>query len=123
MIVSRWGADGNYLSLAWTSLPAESGEAPISLTPRRTALAVRDTTSPTRGWATFLLIRSLPGRITVAGDFVSAEGYVRLYSNRTDLRLRSRGQCLDPSLGAAWDLEATRAPWIGEFIEAGSPPG
>ena len=117
LIVSRWGTEGNYLSIAWTSLPARPGEAPIDLMPRQTALAIRREQSAAWAPATFLLASSLPEGVTVAGDFVPAEGYVRLYGKGAKLRARSEGQCLRPELRAAWHVEATRARWIGEFIE------
>ena len=69
--------------------------------------------------ATFRLAPSLPDQMTVAGVFVPAEGYVRLYGNGPTLRVRSKGQCLGPALRCAWHMEAARATWIGEFIEAG----
>jgi hypothetical protein len=117
MIVSRWGTRAEYLSIAWTSRPAHLGTAPIGLAPRQTALAVRQ--ERTAAWtpATFTLASSLPGHIPVAGEFVPARGYIRLYGSATKIRMHSEGECLKPGLRAPWHVEATRARWIGEFIE------
>lgn len=116
IIVSRWGTAGEYLSIAWTSLRANRGEAPIDLTPRQAVLAVRREQSKKWSPATFLLATSLPDEITVAGDFMPAEGYARLYGKDAGLRLRSEGWSAAPEQ-RAWHVEATRQPWIGEFIE------
>ncbi|MDR3530747.1 MAG: hypothetical protein P4L90_09365 [Rhodopila sp.] len=122
IIVSRFGRDGDHLSIAWTTLPARPGEAPIQLTPQQTALAVRRQGASARAAATFQLIRSLPEGLTVAGDFVPAEGYVRLYGGGERLRLRSEGRCLKPGIRSDWHVSATRASWMGEFVESASPP-
>jgi|ERR1700712_733783 hypothetical protein len=123
MIVSRWGTDGEFVSIAWTSLPADPGEAPIHLRPLQSALAVSHEKPASGGWATFLLAPSLPCGINVAGAFVPAEGYVRLCGNSLDLRMRSNGRCLIPDLRSAWHVNARRAPWIGDFIDARSKTG
>ena len=47
--------------------------------------------------ATFRLAACCPTGITVAGDFVPAEGYVRLYGSGPGLRMRSEGRCLIPT--------------------------
>jgi hypothetical protein len=120
MIVSRWGMDGKYVSISWTSVPADPGEAPIHLKPRQSALAIGDDKSLPGDWANFLLAPSLPEGITVAGAFVPAEGYVRLCGNSLGLRMRSDGRCLIPDLRSAWHVNARRAPWIGDFIDARS---
>jgi len=117
MIVSRWGIDGEYLSIAWTSMPARPGPAPVNVTPRQTAFAVRRERPAAWAPPTFQLASALPDGTTVAGEFVPAEGYVRLYGAGTKLRVGSEGKCLKPGLRAAWNLDATRAAWIGEFIE------
>lgn len=118
IVASRWGADGEYLSIGWTFLPAASGDAPIDLTPRRALLAVKQERAAAWAPATFVLVSALPDRMTVAGDFVPAEGYVRLYGTGSRLRVRSKGRSLDPDLRPAWRIEATRANWIGAFVEA-----
>ncbi|HBK05885.1 MAG TPA: hypothetical protein DDZ81_08460 [Acetobacteraceae bacterium] len=117
LIVSRWGGSGEHLSIGWTSTPAPTAEAPLSLTPRQTAFAICAPGSGTGTPATFHFAACLPQRLTVAGDFVPAHGCVRLYGSGTALRVRSKGICLDPGLRPAWDVEAARGLWVGEFIE------
>jgi hypothetical protein len=116
VIVSRWGSNGEHLSLGWTRRPAVPGEAPIGLTPTQTSFAVLQpdaSASP----ETFQLSRTLPANLTVAGDFMPAEGYVRLSGQGVQLRLRSKGHCLRSDLRAPLQLAATRVRWIGEFFE------
>jgi hypothetical protein len=117
VIVSRWGPDGEHLSIGWTAQPALPGEAPIHLTPSKTSLAVRPLEVAPGTPATFLLAPALPQDITVAGRFVAAEGYVRLYGSGVSLRVRLKGLCLSCPLRTTWQLEATREAWLGEFIE------
>lgn len=121
MIVSRWGKHGENLSIGWTMLPALCGDAPIGLTPRQSAFAVRQERSS--GWtpATFRLTPVLHPNITMAGDFIPAEGYVRLYGSGPTLRVRSEARCLRPDLHPGWHVEAERAVWIGEYIELQPP--
>jgi hypothetical protein len=122
IIVSRWGKHGENLSLGWTSQSAVHGDAPICLTPRQSAFAVRQERAGASSPATFRLAALLPDRITVAGEFVPAKGYIRLYGSGPSLWLRSEGECLLADRRPAWHVEATRASWIGEFFEARSPP-
>jgi hypothetical protein len=122
MIVSRWGSHGEYISIGWTAVPADHGAAPIDLTPSRTAIALRQQLSCKWTPATFRLVPSQPDQLTVAGDFVPAEGYIQLYGNGSTLRMRSDAHCLNPSLPSAWKIKATRSPWIGEFIEQKANP-
>jgi hypothetical protein len=120
VIVSRWGTEGEHLSIGWTHEPALAGEAPLHLSPNKTSLAVlpRETAAETP--ATFHLAPTLPNQITVAGDFLPAEGYVRLYGDGPNLRVRLKGQCLSCTVPSTWQIEATRAAWLGEFIEPGA---
>jgi hypothetical protein len=118
IIVSRWGTHGEHLSLGWTAQPALHPDAPIGLTPNRSAFAVRQEHSFAASAATFRLAALLPDRVTVAGKFLPAKGIVRLNGNGSKLRLQSEGECLLPDLRSAWHVEATRASWIGEFFEA-----
>ena len=104
IIVSRWGTHGEYVTIGWTSFPASDSVAPIQLTPYQTALAVREKRSANRTPATFRLAPSLPGQMRVAGTFVPAEGYVRLFGNGSTLGLQSEGQCLGPALRSAWHM-------------------
>jgi hypothetical protein len=119
LIVSRWGSHLQHLSIGWTSQPAATDEAPMNLTPNKTSLAVLPDTTYAQNPATFHLAPALPGQVTVAGDFVPAEGLVHLYGVGTELRVRLKGQCLSCKVPNTWHVEATRAAWIGEFIEPG----
>jgi hypothetical protein len=118
VIISRWGAEGENLALGWTMLPALPGEPPTHLIPRRTSLARAVGSDYSGVRASFELASSL-GEITVAGDFVPAKGYVRLFSKGSDLEMISKGKSLRPDLHPSWQLQATRKPWFGEFIESG----
>jgi hypothetical protein len=102
VIVSRWGAGGEHLSIGWTAQPALPGEAPIHLAPCKTSLAVRPHQTAADTPATFLLAPALPNEITVAGDFVPAEGFVHLYGSGAMLRVQLKGLCLScPHRGQA----------------------
>jgi hypothetical protein len=117
MIVSRWGTHGEYVSIGWTAVPAYRGDAPIYLTPNRTAVALRQQQSCLWNPTTFRLAPFLPDRLTVAGDFVPAEGYVQIYGRGPTLRMRTNGHDIEADLPSTWTIRATRAAWIGEFIE------
>ena len=117
LIVSRWGDNLQHLSIGWTSQPAATDEAPMNLTPNKTSLAVLPDMQDAQTPATFHLAPALPGQVTVAGDFAPAEGLVRLYGIGPKLRVRLKGQCLSCDVPNTWLVEATRAAWIGEFIE------
>jgi len=119
VIISRWGPNGEYLALGWTLLPAFADEVPVHLTPSQTSLAVLADIAVASISSTFQLASSVPGEVTVAGDFVPARGYVRLFGTASDLRLVSRGQSLRPDLHPAWRIEAVYERWFGEFIETG----
>jgi hypothetical protein len=116
VIVSRWGAEGEHLALGWTMLPALAGDPPTELIPRRTSLA-RAADLDEVG-IRFELVNSLGG-IAVAGDFVPAKGYVRLFGKGSDLQMVSKGKSLRPDLHPSWQLQAARKPWFGEFLESG----
>jgi len=121
IIVSRWGAAGEHLSLGRTKVAALPGKAaPIHLAPRQTALASLLRLPPADGVPTFLLAQQLPASMRLAGDFAPAEGYVRLFGRGSGLRLTAEARCVARAILSAWRLEATRAAWIGEFIESGS---
>src|ERR1700761_3752474 len=123
VIVSRWGNDGDHLSIGWTEEPALLGEAPLHLTPNKTSLAVLPPETATATPTTFQLAPRLPNRVTVAGEFLPAEGYVRLYGAGMSLRVRVKGQALSCAVPSTWEVEATRAAWLGEFIEPEAKAG
>jgi hypothetical protein len=117
VIVSRWGTGGEHLSIGWTAQPALSGEAPINLAPVKTSLALRPPQTAADTPAMFILAPALPNEITVAGDFLPAEGYVHLYGRGAKLRVSLKGLCLSCPVRSYWEVEAARAAWLGEFIE------
>ena len=119
LIVSRWGTEGEHLSIGWTSQPALPGEAPMHLTPNKTSLATLPPDMAAETPATFQLAPSLPDQISVAGEFVPAEGYARLFGTGPNLRVRLKGLCLSCPDRSTWQVEAIRAAWLGEFIEPG----
>lgn len=117
VIVSRWGGAGEYLSIGWTETPALTDDAPINLTPLQTAFATCPGGCGAGTPTTFELSASLPGCLRLAGDFVPAQGFVQLCGIGSTLRVRSRGVCVKPQRRLGWDVDASRAPWVGEFIE------
>lgn len=118
IIVSRWGAEGEHLSIGRTGVPALRGKAaPIDLTPRQTVLAELLRLPPSLRPPTFLFVQRQPTSTSVAGDFAPADGYVRLRGHGAALRLRAEGRWVTGAIRRAWRVEAVRAAWIGEFIE------
>jgi len=120
IIVSRWGAAGEHLSLGRTKVAAPGKAAPIQLAPRQTALASLLRLPPADGAPTFLLAQQLPASMRLAGDFAPVEGYVRLFGRGTGLRLTAEARYVGRAILSAWRMEATRVAWIGEFIESGA---
>lgn len=119
LIVSRWGTAGEHLSIARTRVPVRPGRtAPIHLAPRQTALANLLLLPPADGPRTFLFAHTLPAGVTLAGQFAPVEGYVRLHAPGGALRLHAEGRCAEGANRGPWRVEATRAAWIGEFVEA-----
>lgn len=117
IIAARWGTEGNYLSIARTFLPAPPARsAPIELVPRETALATVLRLPPISATETFLLARWPLFEVSLAGDFVPAEGFVQLRARGAVIGLRAEGRCIHGTR-LAWRAEAVRVPWIGDFIE------
>jgi hypothetical protein len=121
IIVSRSGQNGEHLLISWTLLPASSGEAPILLVPRQTAVAVAQADAKRPVPTTFLLTTLLPKGLQVAGEFLPARGYVKVFGVRPHLRVQSVGRCLQPQLHADWRIDAKRAAWFGEYFDDGEP--
>jgi hypothetical protein len=107
--------------MSWTSLSASSGGAPLGLIPQQTALAIATDRSTGSTSMTFLLSPSLPDAVLVTGDFLPAQGYVKLYGTRPNLRVQSVGRCLNPKLHSDWRMDAKRVKWFGEYFDDGSP--
>jgi hypothetical protein len=128
LIVARWGARGEYLTVGEAG-PAEAAEAaPIGLQPRRTLFGLLAEEEPKRGASLFLLLRALPEAVPVAGAFAPAEGFARL--RRTPgggLRLAAIGRdvangapgAVAPGGACAWAMRAERRPWTGELLDDG----
>jgi hypothetical protein len=117
LIVTRWGIEGEYLSLARTCVPARGGTAPIQLRPKQTALAVLQRSSPTETSSIFLFCRRPPMPVSVAGIFMPTEGKLRLHGYGATLRLSANGLGIGLMSNTAFRMRAVRASWFGEYIE------
>jgi hypothetical protein len=123
IVLSRFGPRNEYLALQRTEVAAFSGEAPLHLRPRWTAVATlgevseRSARTPS---ATFRLNHALPSQVLVAGDFVAARGYVRIYGTKPSLAIESAGRWLKPGPGSEFRLSGERVPWFGEFFDTDS---
>lgn len=120
LIVARWGAQGEYLSLGRTFRDARRGAAPINLAPVWTVVG-RLLRLPPAGHASFLLTAAPPAE-AVAGAFAPAEGHVRLSGRPGALRLFAEGMHADAghlerAWPTGWRLRGEQRAWIGEFME------
>lgn len=139
LILCRWGAEGEFLTIAEAG-PAEGpadAPPPLGLRPCTTFLGLR--LAGGGEGENFLLTRHLPAGMTVAGIFQPSDGIARLFGPASALRLEAAGRSAfrrglgeagevridapDPSLGGAeafaWRMEGWRAPWLGEFLAPG----
>jgi hypothetical protein len=138
VIVSCWGANGEYLSLSLTNTRANRlGSAPPGLQPAVTHLGIllaRNSLSK-REEAEYLLMRHRPDDVPVGGIFHPSDGYVRVVREDGDVTVVARGRyahsygtwqgqqivhdICHPAPGyenaRAWHMTAVRRPWIGEF--------
>jgi hypothetical protein len=129
LIVSRWGARGEYLTVSRTGVKVGGAfMAPIGLTPRLTWFGLMLSEGREEEASLFLLLPELPNQLVVAGTFVPAEGHARLRGDASSLRLQAerrnaelpapeRGALRPAPVAMAWRVEATRRFWIGEFVE------
>lgn len=139
LIVSRWGGNGEFLSLSRTGVMRDSLTAPDGLQPRTTFLGIL--LPPVAAEAdSFLMVRHLPAGILVAGAFAPSDGYARLAAGDSPLSLTAAGRYAH-SRGAyqgqrmlhdiphppphaasafAWHVTAVRRPWSGEFLPGGN---
>ena len=142
LIVARWGAQGEYLTIGLThSTPDATSAAPVGLTPRRTFLGIRVSGSDPGDDGPFLLANVLPPDVPVLGTFIPAQGYIRLLGPARDPCLtawvlspggslcpeaQSRGglpgNSAAPHAGMAYYIEANRRYWAGEFLERAMAP-
>ena len=136
LILCRWGAEGEFLTIAQAG-PAEGppdAPPPLGLRPRTTFLGLR--LAGAGEGDHFLLARYLPAGVTVAGAFQPAEGLACLHGPASALRLEAGGRSAfhrgsseagelrldmpDPTLDGveslSWRMEGWRAPWLGEFL-------
>lgn len=134
LIVNRWGGNGELLSVARTEVKVSHGPgAPIELTPRWTWLALLTLDADVGSGTRFRLLSELPAATTIAGHFIPARGQVRLTGPMERLHLALEGldaHCLRRSARPvacrdeagrrraedAWQIEADRVPWSGEFV-------
>jgi hypothetical protein len=137
IIVSRWGQEGEYLSISTTGECVESPQmAPSGIRPRNTMLGLLVSDSLDEPASSFLLVRQPPRPLHLAGVFFPAEGYAYLEGPAENLRLsvrarfsHSRGyqngreilkDIPDPAPAApesmAWLMDAERRPWIGDLV-------
>ncbi|MBL6078615.1 hypothetical protein JMJ56_11405 [Belnapia sp. T18] len=142
LILCRWGAEGEYLTIAQAGAAEGPADAPppLGLRPRTTFLGLR--LAGGGEGESFLLARYLPAGMAVAGTFQPSDGIARLFGPASALRLEAAGRSAfrrglgeagevridvpDPSLGGAealsWRMEGWRAPWLGEFLAPREPP-
>jgi hypothetical protein len=137
LIACRWGADGEYLSIATAGamLDPHGLAAPDTIAPIHSLFGVLVSESEAEASSTFLLVRQLPLQLELAGTFFPADGYVLLQQRETIglvCKTRYSHSCgwldgreirkdiPDPAPSSAeamaWHIEATRRNWIGEFI-------
>ncbi|MBL6453922.1 hypothetical protein JMJ55_01220 [Belnapia sp. T6] len=134
LILCRWGEEGEYLSIARAGPAGDPGEAeaPIGLRPQATFLGLRMAGEGHQ----FLLLRHCPPGLSLAGVFHPSDGIARLAGPAGALRLEAAGRYAhlrgrrggeevradvpDPPEGSpeatAWNLQATRIRWLGEFL-------
>ena len=141
LILCRWGAEGEFLTIARAG-PAEGppeAPPPMGLRPHTTYLGLRLGGAVEGGGfegEDFLLARHLPEGVTVAGTFQPSDGIVRLAGPAGTLRLDAAGRSAfrrdlgeagealvdlpEPAPGAAdslsWRMAGRRVPWLGEFL-------
>jgi hypothetical protein len=136
LIVSRWGGNGEFLSLSRTGVVRDGIAAPDGLQPRTTFVGILLPALDVPEVSGFLMVRHMPPGITVAGTFAPSDGYARLSFTETALTLAAAGRYAhsrggyegrrmlhdipDPPPQAAsafaWRVTATRRPWSGEFF-------
>jgi hypothetical protein len=116
LIASRWGAEVQFLSVAFAAPADRRGTvAPPGLAPRATLLALA---AHPAALAYTLADRPLPST-TLAGTFLPARGTARLAPGARPLRLVISGTRAEAG-AEAWQpflLRAVGADWPDQFIE------
>lgn len=117
IIVSRWGANGDHLSISRTFVQADRDKKPpLQLTPCWTMLGrLKLPSDGVRPVFLFSAVRPAP--VALTGVFTPAEGFVRLSGRRDAPRLHAEGRYLEQCGRSRWRLDASRVPWFGEFVE------
>ncbi len=137
ILVSRWGVDGQHLTIAQTGVaaPGDAG-TPDGLQPKATFFGVLAWEEPGDGASVFLLVRRLPAQISVAGIFLPTDGFARISGDPGSLRLSAGGRyahlagmeaghevrgdvpCPPPGAHGAesWRFEAEQVRWMGELF-------
>jgi hypothetical protein len=137
LIVSRFGPDGEYLSISEAgAIAGGAAEVPAGIRPVNSILGILANCDEGTQTAEFLLTRNLPDGITVAGTFFPAEGFARLTKDTETVRLHacgrhahSRGSAEGREVlrdvpnpapgtrsGQAWQFDARRVPWSAEKL-------
>jgi hypothetical protein len=142
-IVSCWGGNGDFLSISLTDFKIGTPEAaPPGLQPVRTYLAIlaARTGVDDHEDCEYVLVRHRPIGIAVGGIFHPSDGFVRVMHRPDGLRVVAHGRYAHchglqngqvlvediphPPPGydkaAAWHLDGTRRPWVGEVYGSGS---
>lgn len=142
VIVSIWGASGEFISLSWTNADVvDQTAAPPGLQPSASFLGILLANGDPRYRhdAEYLLLRHRPEDVLVGGVFHPSDGYVRVERRSGLVGLTARGRFAhshgqqegtpvvrdvpDPAPGfpdaKAWHLTAEQRPWIGEYPSAG----
>jgi len=133
LIVSRWGAHAEYLTISVAGGPGAYGDAatpaailpetaaPVGLHPLRTFFATLAPEAPARGETMFVLTRWLPPGMPVAGRFVPAEGYARLLTAPDGtlglVAVAREAEAAAPPIGPGALLTAEHCAWVGEFLD------
>lgn len=136
VIVSRWGADNEFLSIALTGIePMADSRVPEGLQPMTTFLGLRLPGLIAARDSCYLMVRHRPADVRVGGVYAPTDGCARLSRVKGSLSLlaagryaHSRGEHAghdvirdvpDPPPhspdAAAWQIRGTRRPWVGEF--------
>jgi hypothetical protein len=117
LIASRWGAEVQFLSVAFAGSAERRGTvAPPGIAPRRTLLALAAHPAAS---AYTLADRPLPST-SLAGTFLPARGTARLGAGSRPLRLVISGAHGDAAAAGCWQpflLRAVCADWPDQFIE------
>jgi hypothetical protein len=137
LIVSRWGADGEFLTVSSAgTIGADEPRPPAALSPHNTLVGLLLSEDEEERETTFLLVRRFPAGITVAGTFFPADGYARVFGPLEQLRMVSEGRHAhsrgvrggtvvindvpDPAPDApgtlSWHIRSERQRWDYEFV-------